>query len=99
MAVDRSSDPAVVGSAVRSLALVANLLEDEDKLPKVRDLVLGLVVRHVGQPEVRGVLEASLLPVLAVWLREQDRGLYYDFLERILLGIRESRDSSTVQKV
>jgi hypothetical protein len=123
---------------VRSLALVVNLLEQPDRLPKVRDLVVGLVSRHVeqgvpgrqggpGRPLEQGVvgrqggpgrtleqgvpgrlpeqedvlevLECSLLPVLAIWLREEDPRLYYDFLNRVLDSLRETAANASVQKV
>ncbi len=114
---------------MRSLALVVNLLEQPDRLPKVRDLVVGLVSRHVEQggpgrqgvpgrqvgpgrtleqgvpgrlleqEDVLEVLESSLLPVLAIWLREEDPRLYYDFLNRILDSLRETAPNASVQKV
>ncbi len=128
----------MAGTAVRSLALVVNLLEQPDRLPKVRDLVVGLVCRHVehgvpgrqagpGRPLEQGVpgrqggpgrtleqgvpgrlleqedvlevLECSLLPVLAIWLREEDPRLYYDFLNRVLDSLRETSLNASVQKV
>ncbi len=132
---------------MRSLALVVNLLEQPDRLSKVRDLVVGLVSRHVErggpgrtleqgvpgrqggpgrtleqgvpgrqgglgrtleqgvpgrlleQEDVLEVLECSLLPVLAIWLREEDPRLYYDFLNRILDSLRETAPTASVQKV
>jgi hypothetical protein len=123
---------------VRSLALVVNLLEQPDRLPKVRDLVVGLVTRHVElgvpgrqggpgrtleqgvpsrhggtgrtleqgvpgrlleQEDVLEVLKCSLLPVLAIWLREEDPRLYYDFLNRVLDSLRETAPHASVQKV
>ncbi len=123
---------------MRSLALVVNLLEQPDRLPKVRDLVVGLVFRHVEQgvpgrqggpgrtleqgvpgrqggpgrtleqgvpgrlleqEDVLEVLDCSLLPVLAIWLREEDPRLYYDFLNRVLDSLRETASNASVQKV
>ncbi len=108
---------------MRSLALVVNLLEQPDRLPKVRDLVVGLVSRHLEQgvpgrhggpgrtleqgvpgrlleqEDVLAVLECSLMPVLAIWLREEDPRLYYDFLNRILDSLRETASNASVQKV
>ncbi len=117
---------------MRSLALVVNLLDQSDRLPKVRDLVVGLVSRHVEQgvpgrqggpgrtleqgvpgrtleqgvpgrlleqEDVLEVLECSFLPVLAIWLREEDPRLYYDFLNRVLESLREDAPNVSVQKV
>ena len=84
---------------MRSLALVTNLVEEGDRLPKVRDLLLLLLGRHLEQAEVVGALAATLLPVLAVWMREQDRGLYYDLLDKMLVGVRDNADSASSQKV
>jgi hypothetical protein len=84
---------------VRSLALVTNLLDDVERLAKVLELVLSLLPRHLEHDDVRGSLQASLLPVLAIWLRQHSRDQYYDFLQRMLDCLQETSTTSQPHKV
>jgi len=64
-------DAEVRCAAIRSLALLVNLLEDEDKLSQVIDLVLPLVKKVEGEDMFRDALEETLLPVVNMWAIKQ----------------------------
>ena len=80
------SETEVAVAAVRSLAVLVNLLEDEDKLCQVAALVRDRLVQPATPPDIITELTTSLVPVLNIWLL-QSLKFCEDFFSKLLPGL------------
>jgi len=79
-------DVGVAVAGIKSLALVVNLIVDDDKLEQILQTTLAMLKKSHISPEVLKELEDSLMPVINMWLVKQEKygnKVMYDLLDDI----------------
>ena len=61
-------DPVVVIPAIRSLAVLINLVEDDDKMEQVYNVVVSSLIGCDTSEEILEEIHCSIMPVLNVWM-------------------------------
>ena len=81
-------DPVVVISAIRSLAVLVNLVEDEDKMEQVYNVVVLSLTNSETSEEILEEIQSSIMPVLNVWMMKT--GQSFRLVESLLGEIEHS---------
>eukprot|EP00092_Neocalanus_flemingeri_P000947 GFUD01001010.1.p1 GENE.GFUD01001010.1~~GFUD01001010.1.p1 ORF type:complete len:1137 (+),score=328.05 GFUD01001010.1:129-3539(+) len=66
-------DVGVAVAGIKSLALVVNLIEDDDKLEQILQTSLAMLKKNDIPEEVMKELDDSLMPVINMWLVKQEQ--------------------------
>ena len=93
-------EPEVIVTALRSLAVLINLLEDGDKMEQVYNVIVTILTSPDTSQEIFHEVQNSVMPVINVWLVKADKtfrlvdGLLKDVEESPLLERTTSLDDT-----